>query len=118
MVLGLLRELVLVLLNGEHRPALPVFGFLELLTGLILKPLLVGDRGSDLLLCLYQLRSHVENDLVEHLLGLLELGDHRVDVGAEEHRDSIEDIHIVSGLILSTATSVVRALRSSDASFQ
>ena len=89
----LLGQLVLILLNRQHRSSLPVLRFLQLLPGLVLKALFVGDGGRDLLLRLYELRAHVENDLVEHLLGLLELGNHCVDVRAEEHCDSVENIH-------------------------
>ena len=101
---GLLGELVLILLHCEHRSPLPILSLFQLLPRLILEALLVGDGGGDLLLRLYQLRAHVEDDLIEHLLGLLELGDHRIDVRAEQHRDSIEDIHMrLDGFVL-TAT--------------
>jgi hypothetical protein len=89
----LFRELVVVLLNREHGSSLPVFRFLQLLLLLVVEALFVRNRGSDLLLRLHELRAHVENDLVQHLLGLLELGDHRVDVRAEEHCYAIENIH-------------------------
>jgi hypothetical protein len=89
----LLGELVLILLHRQHRSPLPILGFLQLLAGLILEALLVGDRGSNLLFGPNELRAHVENDLVQHLLGLLEFRDHRVDVGPKQHRDPIEDIH-------------------------
>ncbi len=89
----LLGELVLILLHGEHRSPLPILSLFQLLPRLILEALLVGDGGGDLLLRLYQLRAHVEDDLIEHLLGLLEFRDHRIDVGPEEHRDSVENVH-------------------------
>src|SRR5207237_4385442 len=41
----LLGEVVLILLHCEHRSALPVLGFLQLLAGLILEALLVGNGG-------------------------------------------------------------------------
>ena len=50
---------------------LPFLRLLKLLRGLVLKTLLVGDGRGDLLLRFHQLRAHVDNDLVQHLLGLL-----------------------------------------------
>ena len=90
----LLGEIVLTLLHGQHRAALPILCFLELLARLVLEAFLVGDGGGDLLLRLHQLGPHVEDDLIEHLLGLLEFRDHRVDVGSEEHGDTIENVHM------------------------
>src|SRR5688500_3243453 len=82
-----------MLLPRYHRASLPVLCFLELGLGLVLKTLLVGDCRRDLLLRPHQLRSHVENDLVEHLLGLLEFRDRRIHIGAEQCRYSIEYVH-------------------------
>jgi hypothetical protein len=80
----LLGEVIPAFLDREHRAPLPVLGLLELAVGLVTQPLLVGDRARDLLLRPHELRAHVDDDLVEHLLGVFRRGDEVVDVRAEQ----------------------------------
>ena len=55
--------------------------------------LLVGDRGGHLLLGLRELRAHVHENLVQHLLRILGGGDEVVDVRTQQRRKSVEDTH-------------------------
>jgi hypothetical protein len=59
----------------EFQAALSIFH-----VGLITQSLLVGDRRGDLLFRFRQLPSHVDEDLVEHLLGIFRPRDQVVDV--------------------------------------
>jgi hypothetical protein len=63
------------------------------LLDLLCQLFLVGDRGSDLLLRLEQLRVHVEHDLIQHLLGILRPADQIVQVCFEERREPCENSH-------------------------
>jgi hypothetical protein len=92
-VLGLaaerrLGQAVVTGAHGEHRLALPLGRLGSLLLVLLLDALLVGNRDRDLLLGLDQLRLHVDEDLVEHLLRVFGLVDQLVDVRADERAKS------------------------------
>ena len=89
----LLGEIVAPFLDGQHGAALPVLRLLELGVGLVAQALLVGDRGGHLLLGLHELAAHVDEDLRQHLLRILGLGDQVVDVGLEERGETVEDAH-------------------------
>ena len=89
----LLCQIVASFLDGQHRPMLPLFSFAQLLRCLILQSLLIGDRGRNLLLGLNQLRAHVDNDLIKHLLRLFCRRDQIIDIGSEETSESVENAH-------------------------
>ena len=57
------------------------------------EPLLVGDRRGDLLLRLDELVVHVQDDLVQHLLGVFRAADQVVQVDLDELREAAEDTH-------------------------
>ena len=80
----LLGQLVVAGLHRQHRLALPFFGLDELLIPLLLQAFLIPDGDSDLLLGLDQLRLHVDEDLVEHLLGVFGLRDQVVEVRLDQ----------------------------------
>ena len=84
----LLGEVVAAFLDREHRALLPVRACLILGVGLVAQTLFVGDRGGHLLLGLDELRPHVDQDLVQHLLGVFGPGDQIVDVRPQEGRES------------------------------
>ena len=87
----LLGQVVAVFLHREHRALVPVVGELELRVGLVLQALLVGDGGSDLLLRLRELVAHVDDDLIQHLLGVFRRGDEVVQVRLDQRREAIEN---------------------------
>src|SRR5437773_2352150 len=89
----LLRQVVAPFLDGQHGALLPVLGGLFLLVDLGRQPLLVGDRRRNLLLRLGQLGPHVDDQLVQHLLGVLSAGDQVVDVRPDERRETVKDSH-------------------------
>jgi hypothetical protein len=76
----LLGEVVAAFLDGEHGALLPVLGLAPFGVGLVAEALLIGDGGGHLLLGLRQLRAHVDENLVQHLLRILGGGDEIVDV--------------------------------------
>jgi hypothetical protein len=90
---GLLGEDVVAGLDREHRASLPLGGVRGLLLGLLREALLVGDRDGDLLLRLDQLVGHVDDDLVQHLLGVFRAADEVVQVRFDEGREAREDAH-------------------------
>ena len=77
---GLLGEVVPVGADGEHGLLLPVLGQALVLGGLALELLLVGDGHGDGFLGFDHLLVHVEDELIEHLLGILGLADEVVDI--------------------------------------
>src|SRR5579863_9653617 len=89
----LLREVVAPLPDRQHRAVLPILRLAMLLVGLVAQPLLIRDRRRDLLLRLHELRLHVDDDLIQHLLGMFGRGDEIVDVGAEECGKTVVDAH-------------------------
>jgi hypothetical protein len=89
----LLGEVVASFLHREHCAVLPLLGLAQLLRGLVLEALLVRDRGGDLLLRLHELRAHVDDDLVQHLLRLFCRRDQVIDVRPEKTRDAVEYAH-------------------------
>ncbi len=80
----LLGQVVAPFLDGEHRLVLPVLRLLVLRLELVVQALLVGNGGGNLLLGLHQLVTHVDDDLVQHLLRILGGGDQIIDVGLDE----------------------------------
>ena len=89
----LLGEIVATFLDREHRLLLPIRRLAILGVGLIAQPLLVGDRRGHLLFGLGQLRPHVDQNLVEHLLGVFGPRDQVVDVRPQQGRQPIEYAH-------------------------
>jgi hypothetical protein len=67
---GLGGEIVAAFLHREHRAPFPVLRLLLQVLGIGLELLLVRDGRGRFLLGLGQLRLHVENQLVQHLLGV------------------------------------------------
>src|SRR5215213_8624400 len=61
--------------------------------GLVTEPFLIGDRGGHLLLGLRELRTHVDEDLIQHLLRILGGGDEVVDVRTQQRRKAVEESH-------------------------
>ena len=59
---------------------------------------LVGDGDGDLLLRLHQLRVHVQDDLVQHLLGVLRFADQVIQVALDERGEATEEAHDASVL--------------------
>jgi hypothetical protein len=55
---------------------------------------LVRDRSGDLLLRFDELGVHVEDDLVQHLLGILRAADHVVQVRFDELCEAAKDSHL------------------------
>ena len=84
---GLLRQIVSALLHGEHGPVLPLPRLLHLIVELGPQLPLVGDRRGDLSLGLSELVPHVEDDLVQHFLRVLSLGDQIIDIRLDEGRE-------------------------------
>jgi len=83
----------LVRLHGEHRATLPVVRLALHPVRVGLELLLVGDGGCHLLLGLGQLTLHVDDQLVEHLLGVFGPGDQVVEVGPDHRGQAVEDSH-------------------------
>ena len=69
---------------GQHGLALPVLALRGLLVPLLLQALLIADGDRDLLLGLDELGLHVDEDLVEHLLGVFCLRDQIVQVRLQQ----------------------------------
>src|SRR6185312_529393 len=89
----LLGQLVAPFLDGKHRAPLPLLGLAQLAHRLVFEALLIGDRGSDLLLGSHELRPHVGDDLGQHLVRLLYSRDRGVHVCAKETRYAFKDAH-------------------------
>jgi hypothetical protein len=89
----LLREAVVALADGEHGPALPLGGVGALLLGLLREVLLVGDGNGDLLLRVDELTVHLEDDLVQHLLGVFGPADQVIEVGLDKLGEAGEHSH-------------------------
>jgi hypothetical protein len=87
------RQVVAPLLHRQHGPLLPVVRLPELGVRLVAQPLLVGDGRRHLLLGARQLVAHVQQDLVQHLLGVFRRGDEVVEVGLDEGGEAVEDAH-------------------------
>ena len=51
------------------------------------------DRHRDLLLGLGELLAHVQNDLIQHLLGILRPSDQIIDVGPDDRGEFGKDAH-------------------------
>ena len=111
----LFGEIVAAFLHGQHGALLPVVGELELGVRLILEALLVGDRGGHLLLGLGQLVAHVDDDLIQHLLGILGRGDEVVEIRLDERRKTIEDTHGSASLAEGGQLTQMRGERESQA---
>lgn len=107
----LLGQLVVAGLHGQHRLALPLLALGNLIVPLLLEALLVADRNGDLLLRLNELGLHVGEDLVEHLLRVLRLGDQVVEVRLDQRAQPRKDAH------LRRSPSVVRGVWSAVGSF-
>src|SRR6185503_6990456 len=52
-----------------------------------------GDGSGHLLLRLHQLLPHVDDDLIQHLLGVFRRGDQIIDVRLQKRCETIEDTH-------------------------
>lgn len=89
----LLGEVVAALLHRQHGTLLPVVGELELGLRLVLQSLFVGDGSGNLLLGLRQLVAHVDDDLIEHLLGVFRRGDEVIQVRLDQRRKTVKDAH-------------------------
>ena len=111
----LLGEIVAPFLDGEHRLVLPVVRLLEFGVGLVAQALLVGDGRGDLLLRLGELRPHVDENLVEHLLGIFGPRDQIVDVRPQQGRETIEDAHGSACLAVRAELAEMRRERDGDA---
>ena len=83
-------EAVVLLLDRELRLAHPLPLLLLVLRRLPLQQVLIGDRDRHLGLDLQELVSHVQDDLLDHLLGILGLVDQVVQVGPDESGNSFQ----------------------------
>ena len=81
---GLFGQLIVASLHREHGLALPVLAMALLLIPLLFQALFVPDSHRNLFFRLDELRLHVDEDLVEHLLGVLGLGDQIVQVRLDQ----------------------------------
>src|SRR3954469_23782108 len=99
----LLGEVVAILAYREYGALLPLLRLLVLGVGLIAQTLLVGNGGSDLLLGLDELLPHVDQDLIQHLLGVFGPRDQVVDVRPQHLRQSVDDTHGLTSPALATA---------------
>jgi hypothetical protein len=86
-------ELLVARAQRHHRAPLPLLGVGHFLLVLLGEALLVRDRGCDLFLRLDELVVHVQNDLVQHLLGILRAADEIVQVALDELCETAEDSH-------------------------
>jgi hypothetical protein len=91
----LLGQVVAAFFHGQHRAVLPVPRLLHLVLELRFQLALVGDGRRDLALGLRQLVPHVQDDLVQHLLGVFGPRDHVVDVRLDHRGQLVEDAHVV-----------------------
>src|SRR5437868_9533000 len=89
----LLGEILATFLQGQHGALFPVRALTIFAVGLIAQSLLVGNSRRDLLLRLCELRPHVDENLIEHLLGIFGPRDQIVDVRPQERAQSIEESH-------------------------
>ena len=92
----LLGEIITTFVDGQHGAPVPIVGQLELGVGLILQPLFIGNGGGNLLLGFGQLVAHVDDDLIEHLLGVFRRGDEVIQIRLDQRRKAIEDAHGIS----------------------
>ncbi len=83
------RQIVLLLVHRQFGLANPVGGFLLVLLLLLFEQMLVGDRDRHLGLHLQQLILHIENHLLDHLLGLLGLVDDVVEIGPHQRSHAL-----------------------------
>jgi hypothetical protein len=90
---GLLGQVFVAGAHCQHGLAFPLLPQIGLLVALLFQTLLVGNRDCHLLFRLDELVLHVEDDLVQHLLRILGLGDDVVDVGLEQRSDARKDSH-------------------------
>ena len=111
----LFGEIVAPFLDGEHCLLLPIAGLLELRVGLIAQPLFVGDGCRHLLLGLRELTSHVNQNLVEHFLGIFGPRDQVIDVRPQEGREPIEYSHGLVCLAVRAELTKMRRERDGDA---
>ncbi len=84
------RQLVVLLVDGQLRLAHPVGVLLGVVFLLLLQQMQIGERDRHLRLHLDELVLHVENHLLQHLLGILRAIDQIVQIGPYQRCYTIE----------------------------
>jgi len=77
---SLLGQVVSAFLHRQHGPVLPIPGLFDFVVQLRPELSFVGDGCRHLPLGLGQLVPHIQNDLIQHLLGVLRPSNQIVDV--------------------------------------
>ena len=95
----LLRQVVPTLLHGQHGAVLPLTHLLVLGVERRTELPLIRDGHRHFPLGLRELVPHVQNDLVQHLLGIFRPGDEIVDVRLDDRRQLRKNAHGISPLL-------------------
>jgi hypothetical protein len=90
---GFLGQRLVARAKSHHRAPLPLLRVRDLLVELFGESFLVGDGCGDLLFRLDELIVHVQDDLIEHLLGIFRAADQVVEVALDELRQAAENSH-------------------------
>jgi hypothetical protein len=83
-------QVVLLFVDGELGLAHPFLDFVVVFEFLFFEQMLVGDGDGDLRFDLQELVVHVEDDLLDHLFGLLSFVDQVVEVGPDQGGNAFE----------------------------
>src|SRR5690606_28063993 len=79
--------------NGQHGFLFPLRRLLRRTVHLTRQALFISDGSSHLLFCRRQLFTHVDDELVQHLLGIFRRADERIDVRLDESSEASKQSH-------------------------